>query len=101
MGLTSALIKGLAFARAPKTALVVTHPVRGTAALVAAKAVKRAAPPRLGTALAVLAAATAVPFVLRALKKRDDESTCPTPIGPLPVESPSGHAQPEPHLKAE
>lgn len=70
MALSSTLLKAVAFVSAPKTALIVSHPVRGLAAVVAIRAAKRAAPPRLGTALAVLAGATALPFVLRAWKGR-------------------------------
>jgi hypothetical protein len=73
MGVRSTLFKTLAYTRAPKTALILSSPVRGAAAILAAKALKKAAPPRLGTALGVLAASAALPAVVAWWQRRDLE----------------------------
>lgn len=56
------LLKAASYLRAPKSTLVLLHPVRGTAAVVAAKALSKATPPRLGSALVWMAVTTAVPL---------------------------------------
>ncbi len=70
MSLSSTLLKALAVARAPRASLVLTHPVGGTAALIALRAARKAAPPRLGSALLWIAVSAAVPLVLRARGRR-------------------------------
>ncbi|MEK9500223.1 hypothetical protein [Gaopeijia maritima] len=70
------LLKTASYLRAPKTTLVLSHPIRGTAAVVALKAVQKAAPPRLGSALVWMAATTAVPLwlMVRGARRAADEA---------------------------
>lgn len=83
------LLKAASYLRSPKTTLILSHPIRGTAAVIAVKALSKAAPPRLGSALVWMTVTTAVPIWLFARATRRTlereratrESPAPAPRG--------------------